>query len=313
MIPTIEAPIDILADHSYGVPIRELWSAFGHSTFERKLFAVLTGYIDEGFDNEWFTLSCLIGWGGMWFWIETAFERLLEKTNASLVAQGRPKISRYHATDCSNLKNEFRDWSIDEQIEFTKGIVHIFRRHPLVVVAFSINLKELAKEIPETKPNPQGFAYVMLLYHLMFEIGSLVLSKPEYSRDRIALIHERSDYDGVLVEAFNQMKNDDTFQYRDRFTTIASMGWEDCIPLQLADLLAYENFREAKGRSAKRKRRKSLESLLDVENFAGRAKSLDREWMREYKKQFDAMDETTKHLLLTTARIVPKKPSKKHP
>jgi hypothetical protein len=312
MAPPVEVPIDILGDHSYGIPIRELWGIFGHSTFERKLFAVLTGYIDEGFNEEWFTLSCLIGWGGMWFWIENEFEKLLEKTNASLKAQGRPTISRYHATDCSNLKNEFRDWSVDEQIEFTKGIVQIVRTHPLVVVSYSINLKELVKEIPETKSNLQGFAYVLLLYHLMVEIGNVVLSQPRYSKDRLALVHERCPFDSALLEAFNQMKNDESFQYRDRFTTIVSMGWEDCVPLQLADLLAYENFKEAQRSSVQRPRRKSLASLLDLNNFGGRAKGLDRHWIREYKKVFDAMDETTKHLLLTTARIVPKSRTKKH-
>jgi hypothetical protein len=304
-MPVIESPADILAVHSYGVPICELWGVFGRRNFEQSLFAVLVleGYIDEGFDHEWFTLSCLIGWGSMWFHIENAFVYLLEKTNASLKAQGRRTISRYHATDCSNLKNEFSDWSVEEQIEFTKKIVQIFRRHPLVVVAFSLNLRELVEEIPETKPNPQGFAYVLLLYHLMVEIGNVVLSKPEYAEDRIALIHERSDYDSPLLEAFNQMKEDDTFHYRERFTTIASMGWNDCVPLQLADFLAYENFKEAQGTEANRRRRKSLEALLDLPSFAGRSKRLGRDWMQEYKKVFDAMDEGSKHLLLTTARI----------
>ena len=302
-MPVIEAPIDILADRSYSVPVRELWSSFGHRTFDRNLFMVLTGYIDEGFNDEWFTLSCLVGWGSQWTWIELAFQNLLDKTNAALQAQGRATISRYHATDCSNKKREFRGWSDAEQIEFTKKIVEIFRKHPLAIVAFSLNLKELVEEIPETKPNPQGFAYVLLLYHLMFEIGTLILSRPEYVKDKIALIHERSDHDSALLEAFNQMKDDDTFQYRDRFTTIASMGWEDCIPLQLADFLAYENFKEAQGKAANRSRRKSLQALLDLTSFAGRAKQLGRDWMQQYKKVFDEMDESAKQLLLTTARI----------
>jgi hypothetical protein len=306
-MPAIEAPIDILADRSYGVPVRELWSSFGHRTFDSNLFMVLTGYIDEGFNDEWFTLSCLVGWGSQWTWIELAFQNLLDKTNAALRTQGRPTISRYHATDCSNLKKEFRGWSRDEQIALTKGIVNIVRNHPLFVVSYSINLKELVEEIPETKPNPQGFAYVLLLYHLMVEIGNLLLNQPRYAKDRIALVHERGSHDSALLEAFNQMKNDKTFQYRDRFTTIASMGWEDCIPLQLADLLAYENFKEAERSSGQRPRRKSLTSLLDLTNFGGRAIGLGREWMQQYKKVFDEMDESAKQLLLTTSRIRSKK------
>lgn len=303
----IEAPIDILTDHSYGAPIRELWSFLGPSNFENQLFMVFTGYIDEGFDDEWFTLSCLIGWGAEWSWIDLEFQGLLDKTNAALKAQGRATISCYHATDCSNRKKEFRNWSVQEQIEFTKAILEICRKHPLFVVSYSLNLKELVREIPETAPNPQGFAYVLLLHQLMVEIGKLVLSQQRYSKDRIALVHERCAYDSALLEAFNQMKNDATFQYRDRFTTIASMGWEDCVPLQFADLLAYENFKEAQRSSTTRNRRKSLESLLSLSNFGGRAVGLGRDWIREYKKVFDAMNGTTKYLLLSTARVVPKK------
>jgi len=58
-----------------------------------------------------------------------------------------------------------------------------------------------------------------------------------YPKDQIALIHDRCEYDAALSEAFNHMKNDETFKYRDRFTKIDSMSWEECIHLQPADFL----------------------------------------------------------------------------
>ena len=223
----------------YGVPVQELFGCFSHRNFNRKLFALFTGYIDDSGSKEsnLFTLSCLVGWGSQWFWFEQAWIKLLEETNKSLEAQGRKQLSRYHAADCSSCYNDFQGWTRDEQIEFTTKIINIFRRHPMLIASYTVNLRELVDEIPETKPSPLRFAYVILLNHLMIEIGNLVVNRKEYSNDRVALIHDRCDYDAALLEMFNYVKADPAFKYRNLYSTIAPMSWEDCVPLQPADLL----------------------------------------------------------------------------
>ena len=100
---------------------------------------MLTGHIDESGNSRLFTLCCLVGDGSMWLWIEMAWTKLLEETNTSLRAHGRPNISRYHASDCRNLRREFAGWSPDEQRDFTQKILRIFQRHPLHVFAYSID------------------------------------------------------------------------------------------------------------------------------------------------------------------------------
>jgi hypothetical protein len=261
---------------------------------------MLTGHIDESGSSRFFTLSCLVGDGSMWLWIELAWVKLLEETNATLKAQGRPSISRYHASDCRNLRREFAGWSAEEQRGFTQKIIRIFQRHPLHIYAYSVDLQVLIEEIPETEPNPRGFAYVVLLSQLMTAIGATL---ELYPKDQIALVHDRCDYDAALHEAFNHMKSDRTFRHRDRFTTLTSMSWEDCIHLQPADFLAYENFREAERRTTKRRRSKALELLLDLDSFRGRAIGFERQALRELRAVVDALDKGTKKTLFKNARI----------
>ena len=90
--------------------------------------------------------------------------------------------------------------------------------------------------------------------------------------------------------------------HRERFVAISASGWEDSIPLQPADLLAYENFKIVERESAAHKRRKSMELILDLDSFAGRGVKLQRAGIREIREK---LDEESKEILFRNARIRP--------
>jgi len=266
---------------------------------------VLHGYIDESGKGDIFVLSCLQADIGMWTFIELAWLQMLEEVNRRLRQQGRKELSRYHATDCSNSQGEFRGWSKDEQKELTQMILEIFKDHLFHTNSYSINLTELVKEIPETKTNPKGFAYVLLLHNLMLELCRGVLAK---HKDAImGLTHDHCEYDAALLEAFNQMLDDPAFKCRDRFTSITPARWQQCIPLQPADLIAYENYKEALRRKemSRRKRRTTLRLILDhnPKSIGGNLQSFNRASLQHFKTVFDGLNDETRHILLRTARI----------
>ena len=114
--------------------------------------------------------TCLIGYDNLLPWFELAWVKVIEEKNEELTKAGRPAISRYHASDCSNLKGEFRHWTIEEQIEFSQKLFSVFREHPLHIHSFDLSLQVLVQEIPEAASNPTGLAYVLLLRMLMDQI-----------------------------------------------------------------------------------------------------------------------------------------------
>ena len=73
------------------------------------------------------------------------------------------------------------------------------------------------------------------------------------------------------------MMDDPTFANKSMFTTLAPMGWEDCIPLQPADLVAYEAFRDMKRRKLGKPMNRSLATLVEKENFNLISKRIARE------------------------------------
>jgi hypothetical protein len=256
----------------------EVWNPLGIDG----TFVFFRGYIDESYDpklSQVFTLSCLISTGKIWSDFARSWKLLLDSWNRKLKRQGRPKISRYHATYCSNFRGEFEGWSKEEQREFFADILKIFRRHQVDTIALSVNLDDFDKYFPEArkeaKPDFETFLYGMTTKFLIGRIADRHCAKNP--ANKIALIHDGCQYSGVMFDAFNQQKQDPFFEYKDCFTTFAASDWKNCVLLQPADLVAYENFKDAMRKINSRDRRISYEMLIDLDAFSGRAQSMDKE------------------------------------
>jgi hypothetical protein len=207
-----------------------------------------------------FTLSALLGEGSDWDRLVPEWEEMIALENERLVRQGRPKISRYHASECNACDNEFDGWSSSEQVEFTKKMHAILKAHQLKTISFSIDLKDLEAAIPGN--DLIGSAYAIGTLFLVYNLGVWLDEKRARPETRLTLIHDRCDYDEEILARFNELKSDPGFKQSCFFTTCAPMGCEDCTPLQAADLFAYENMKNAEGRLENRKIRKSFDLIL---------------------------------------------------
>jgi hypothetical protein len=251
---------------------------------------LIVGYIDESANNKIFTLACILTTPAKWGDLERKWKAVLRETNKSLRKQRRPQISRYHATDCAACKREFAGWIIPEQIALTKKLIAIIKYGMTTVMAFSMPLDDFVAVYPEYSQDPKRGMHGLLLKFMMGQFLHDIRAQVGNNLKpfKIALIHDRSEYDGDMLTAFNQMKNDDTFEGRDHFTTIAPMGWEDCIPLQAADLVAYETFRDSGNLATAKPRRKSMESLLEPNTlFGGHSLSFNRKAIEAMRTQLE--------------------------
>jgi len=259
-----------------GPPPRATWLGLGG--FSDGTFVLMRGYIDESYNSKIFTLSCLMS--PRWAFIESEWKKCLSHTNQVLRSKGRNEISRYHAADCSSCRGEFKGWEVEEQIALTKSLAAIFKRHFVNVIAYSMPLKDFVREFPEYRGDPIGPCYSELLKFMMLEFAAQLQDgrkalgniKPVH----VVLFHDRCNYDAVLLKSFNEMINATDFpEGKKIFSTIAPLSWEDCIPLQAADMIAYEAFKEAERKISGRRRRKSLEFILGMAQFGGRSKTFD--------------------------------------
>lgn len=274
------------------IPVINLWERLHSGIFNDEVFGVVMihGYIDESYEGvkvpDIFTLSCSLAYGADWAFIEAAWLWVIAKKNEELVREGKKPIKRYHAVDCFNRQEDFEGWDREKERDpFVEKLFRVFEMFPTSHITLSMSAKDIAEIWPENDEQPLHFAYNLLIRFLMLEIGRnrTLLGL----RGNISLVYERSDYGESMLKGFNRMMDDPTFVYRDIFTTLAPMGWEKCVPLQPADLVAYEVFRDMKRRTKGKPMNRSLRALVEKDNFRLLSKHLNRENVIELREMHD--------------------------
>jgi hypothetical protein len=261
---------------------------------------VFRGYIDESFDNKQniFAWSCVIARDKDWREMERKWKLHLNAKNHQLKKLRRPLISRYHASDCSGCRNEFKGWSRDERDEFVKGLFTVFKYFPCHTAAFDMQLDEMCEVFPEWTKDRLEAAYGLLTIFLMQQLGADFTKFAQgTSGHAITLFHDRTGgnsksgkgkYDPTILKAFNRMIADPDFAYSHLFTTIAPMSWENCVPLQPADLVAFECYKFAEAKLAPREVRRSFTALVGTDAFGIHYQNFPRNALVKMREQIEA-------------------------
>jgi hypothetical protein len=119
----------------------------------------------------------------------------------------------------------------------------------------------------------------------------------------IGLIHDRGSFDAVLRDAFAAKIDNRSFVAAGRFTSIWPESSERCVPLQQADLIAYENYRESQRDHSQREMRKSLEWILNRGQVGGFLKGFNEAALIDFNNYFENLPEEARNSFLRAARI----------
>jgi hypothetical protein len=258
---------------------------------------MLVGYIDESYSGEdepeTFGLNCVYSTYSAWFWIEAGWTKVIEAKNRQLEQEGRPTIDRYHSREISNFKNEFESWCDPERAEFTSYLLsHGIDGNFIQSVGFTANLKEIAADWPRVKfEGVRRFGYHAMLRLIMVKLEVLIPQRFGPGA-RIILIHERCEFDGLLLDAFDHFLRARPTA-NSLFKSITPMGWEGCVPLQVADFVAYEAMKETHRLRAGQKpraRRKSLSAFLEMDSVGAVCEEIPRNQILVWKERVEERD-----------------------
>jgi hypothetical protein len=266
---------------------------------------VFWGYLDDSGDDETglVSLSCVVGHYSYLFDFEVAWKRVLEKKNRQLEAEGRPAISRFHATYWSTKNQEFKGWSDDEKFAFFDNLLAIFYRYPVVGCGETAFRQDIAAVFPEAaeQDRVEHLAHVLLFTLIVLYIDQRLMSRKEYATDRIAFVHDSLQFNGVLHDTFEGLKRDLGIACRDRLISIELKRWQDEPLLQAADLIAYENYKFVERKHVGADMRLTMKKILES-GFCGRNARMTKESLQDWR---DKAGKDTLATVFAQARMSP--------
>ena len=141
------------------IPLAELWRRRHPGGFLNGWFMVIA-HMDESYDSNIFALSALCAQGSTCDAIEQEWLDMLNETNIRQAEQGRPPITRYHATDCNTYNGEFEDWTLVDVRLLHEKICYIIESHTLFRFGIAVERAGLRRKFPIDAPKGQSESVV---------------------------------------------------------------------------------------------------------------------------------------------------------
>lgn len=191
-------------------------------------------------------------------------------------------VDAFHMNDYAQRHGAFKCWSQEKQRALGVRLFPIIPAHTklgMAVAMIHADFDELAAEYPNIKL-ALGTPYTCCFHWLMaMVVERLNLPDPHW---HLGCIHENNDYQHEALEAWNYIKSEK--DVASRLGTLTFATKEECVPLQAADVLAWE----AQKRLADQERpeRKSLTALREGDKLS--IQTLDRQWLHENAARLNA-------------------------
>lgn len=161
-------------------------------------------------------------------------------------------IKVMHAVDCQNLTGEFKGWLKEQRDELVKRILPVIADIDIPGVVVGIQMHEFEKALAgrdDLRPifgTPYAACFQWVVQIIMnFAHGAL-------NTERIGFVHELNDYRQEALESFNWIK-----KHGNPLGNIIGLQFaekKDYVPLQAADILAYEGNKRLRDPSRQERR-----------------------------------------------------------
>lgn len=225
--------------------------------------ATLTMYIDESYSHPpkplIYTIAGYISQEWRWRTFESEW-------NSALSAEG---LDYFHMVELAQGKHIYAKWEERKRRKFLRNLHRIIHKNTLADFAMSVVVADYDNVItPDIRygfGEPHVFAAIGCLKGVSVWLNHSKLSK----RERIFYVFEKgSIHDSTLQLVFDRYFNDEKQSETYRIGGCAFHDKKELMPLQAADVLAYENMLEMRRRVDPSNERKPRASMLNLERPA---------------------------------------------
>ncbi|MBZ5533025.1 MAG: DUF3800 domain-containing protein [Acidobacteriia bacterium] len=235
-------------------------------------FLVLTAFLDESYDKEIFVVAGFFSYEDDW--------RRLEKRWKATLRENR--IKRFHAADCNSGFGEFSGWTAKRRTGLMKRLLRFIVEQEMYGIYSGVVQPAFRAEF---RIRTDDEAYPLCLQHCLEIIGEKTVRLP--ATEKVKIIVDSSRFASKGADVFHFMKTKRGWQHGTRLHSITFSSWREFIPLQCADLMAYETFKMLRRTEVEphRSERKSFSVLARLPIFGGH---FDQTAMRQLKDALSA-------------------------
>lgn len=195
---------------------------------------MMEAYFDESGTHDGSPVVCVAG-----YLLSTEQARHLNREWASTLAEFG--VTHFHATDCGNRRGEFKRLTQAQSIELTKRIIGIIKRRIEVGFAVTISDTDFNQITPPTWE--KGGPYMLgVMYALA---GVSAWADANNYQGEISYFFEKGDkHELAAYAAIQELAHQPVGKHGLRHNSHAFIPKLGNGPIQAADVLAYEWFRE---------------------------------------------------------------------
>jgi hypothetical protein len=226
--------------------------------------AMLWFYCDESFDSgqrepNTFVVAGLLAEEWAWQWLEKWWA----------AENFRVGVKRYHASRVNALGGEFEGWDKSKRDEYIKHLFQALASNGLSFLAVScgIHADEYRKIINEKGRETLGSPYIVCFKTCLLVMAKILMAVD--SELKFSVILERNPAQTEAVDIFYKLKDDVAFGVGGCMGTCAPGSWQEFTALQVADMVAYETFRQVHKREGPKLARRALQTLYSALPMTG--------------------------------------------
>jgi len=263
--------------------IDDIFQLLHSSSSQERLLIVLTVYFDESGIHEGSKVFAMGGYLApkeMWTRLETQWSRTLEKY----------EIDFFHMTDCENGFAQFEGWSKTKREGLVKELIKIISQNGLCSIYSAVVLEDYA-DARQTELGQKflhGEPYYFGFEHCLYLTANKVDAKDPKP---IAFVFALNDFSSKATAMYRQIKgNKNSPIDTTRLGEIVFGEMKTLLPLQAADILAYEVYKNCLNRRYDEERpvRKSARVLSEGRSYGG---YFHRNSLDEYLEMQELPDE----------------------
>lgn len=214
---------------------------------KERLLLVLQSYCDESHDGKNERVYVVAGFLG----VETEWINFTHRWTETLKGAG---ISAFHQSECVGQQGEFKQMDWDEREELQRKFIEIITSTHILGAPGAILLgpyNELMSRIKKARTIRPGRNVSGSLedpYFLAFQLVVELIAKNAKTHgvaddEKLDFVFDRTHLKGRVGPLYDSILNSRTLDYVDRLGSLTFADKRDFLPLQAADILAYEHFR----------------------------------------------------------------------